>query len=603
MARPKPEPVEEPEEVEEPEGDYEDTGSTWERAPLWLRAFGVVFVVGVLLVSSFEIVYAGKIFPGVSADGLDLSGQSRVVAAKHLAAKVTDFSGHVVTISNNGTNLRIPVATLGATYDTKRAVDLAYQYGRQGSWMNQARQQLRALVGRSTSFTVYSYDDDSLVPYVVQLADDLITPVTDASLSFDSGKPVVNPAQSGTRLDLGRLTQLVSDRLAQTSTDTIPAPVYQLAPTLETASLTAVTDKLGGYLSGPITLNYSDTGSTVDQKTIISWIQVGAKPAGLFTVTHDLHDLYPLPASASVGLDKSAVGKYVADLAGNIDQTPSNAGLAMQDGKLTIVQPSRTGIKLDQEGATKAIIAALSRAPDNRDVTLKLNTTQADVNETNLDSLGIKEQISEGETYFPGSPSTRLTNVRAGARRFNGVLLKPGETFSFGALLGDVGPAQGYVPELVILGDHEEKQYGGGLCQVSSTAFRAALAAGLPITERVNHAFAISYYTWPYAVPGLDATIYYPAVDFKFVNDTGHYILMQTTMQGVDLKFDFFGTKTKSGVIRGPEFVTGSTDATQPSHTVFYRDVLDLAGNVTKTDKFDTYYKSSKDFPITKQFN
>jgi len=99
-------------------------------------------------------------------------------------------------------------------------------------------------------------------------------------------------------------------------------------------------------------------------------------------------------------------------------------------------------------------------------------------------------------------------------------------------------------------------------------------------------------------VPGVDATIYYPSVDFKFKNDTGSYILIQTIMQGTTLKFDFFGTKTKTGNIRGPQFVTGSSDATQPSHTVFYRDVLDLAGNVTKTDKFDTYYKSSKDFPV-----
>jgi len=201
------------------------------------------------------------------------------------------------------------------------------------------------------------------------------------------------------------------------------------------------------------------------------------------------------------------------------------------------------------------------------------------------------------------APFNRADWVLDGAKRFNGVLLAPGETFSFGKLLGAVDASTGYVPELVILGDHEEKQYGGGLCQVSSTAFRAALAAGLPITERVNHAFAISYYTWPYTVPGMDATIYYPAVDLKFTNDTGSYILMQTIMNGVDLKFDFFGTKTKTGVIRGPNFVTGTNDATQPSHTVFYRDVLDLAGNVTKTDTFNTYYKSSKDFPVTKQFN
>jgi vancomycin resistance protein YoaR len=185
-----------------------------------------------------------------------------------------------------------------------------------------------------------------------------------------------------------------------------------------------------------------------------------------------------------------------------------------------------------------------------------------------------------------------------GAAKFNGVLIKPGQNFSFNDYLGEVGAEQGYAPGLVILGDREEMQYGGGLCQVSSTAYRAALMAGLPITSRVNHSFAIDYYTAPYGVPGVDATIYLPKPDLSFKNDTGHHILVQTKMVGTTLHFYFYGTKTKSGVIRGPFFVTGSSDATQPSQTVFYRDVLDLNGAVTKTDTVNTYYKSSLDFPI-----
>jgi vancomycin resistance protein YoaR len=583
--------------------DSVESLSTWKRAPRWLRVLSTLFVVCVLVVASFEIVYAGRIFPGVTADGVSLSGTSRTAAAKQINDKTAIFAGQVVTIANGDTNLRIPVTGLNVQYDTAAVVQLAYNYGRQGSWDNRIHEQLRALMGRSTNFSQYSYDDGRLVPYIIQMADDLLSPVSDASLSYNAGQPQVTPAQTGNRLDYGRLVQLVADRLSQTSSDPVIAPVYQIDPVLVTSALKDVTSQLGGYLSGPIKLSYNGNQTVVTQTDIISWIQVAARTPKSFLMTHDVSDLYPAPTTANVGLSHELVQKYVVKLAGNIDQTAQNAGLAMQNGVLTVAQPSRTGIKLDQADTASAIIASLSRPSDDRQLALKLVTTQADVNEANLDSLGIKEQISEGETYFPGSPSTRLINVHAGANKFNGVLLKPGETFSFGKLLGEVDASTGYVPELVILGDHEEKQYGGGLCQVSSTAFRAALAAGLPITERVNHAFAISYYTWPYSVPGLDATIYYPAVDFKFVNDTGHYLLMQTVMNGVDLKFDFFGTKTKSGVIRGPQFVTGTNDATQPSHTVFYRDVLDLTGAVTKTDTFNTYYKSSKDFPVTKQFN
>jgi vancomycin resistance protein YoaR len=180
------------------------------------------------------------------------------------------------------------------------------------------------------------------------------------------------------------------------------------------------------------------------------------------------------------------------------------------------------------------------------------------------------------------------------------VLLAPGQVFSFGSLLGPVDAAHGYAPGLVIIGNIETPQYGGGLCQVSSTAFRAALQAGLPILERSGHAFAISFYTWPYGVPGVDATIYYPQVDMKFQNDTGHYMLITTTMNksASTLKFDYYGTKTKVGVIRGPYFITGSNDSTQASHTVFYRDVEDLSGNVLKTDTFNTYYQPSTNFSI-----
>ncbi|HEX3081897.1 MAG TPA: VanW family protein [Candidatus Saccharimonadia bacterium] len=589
--------------VEDPEDEFEPEPSAWHRAPWWLRVVGLVFVLAVLLVGSFELVYAGKIYPGVSADGVYLGGLSQADAVAKLKERINAFSGQVVTISNGSTNLRIPVASLAPSYNPDKAAKEAFEYARKSDWTTKINQQLHALEGRPTIFTTFSYDDSRLVPYLSDFDDDITSSVSDASLSFDASQPQVTPGQAGKRLDLGQLMLMVADTLSQTSTDPITAPVYSLAPQTTTDELSAVTDELGGYLDGPITLEFLGNQSTIDQKTIISWIQVGSVSGKSFLTSHDLADLYPAPSAAKVTLSKAAIQKYVAGLAANIDQTAQNAVLSMQNNQLAVVQPSRTGVRLDQADAVTAISSSLTKAAGERDISLKLDTTQADVNEDNLDSLGIKELISEGETYFPGSPSTRLTNVRAGAKRFNGVLLKPGEEFSFGKYLGDVGPETGYVPELVIIGDHEEYQYGGGLCQVSSTAFRAALQAGLPITERVNHAFAISYYTWPYSVPGVDATIYYPQVDFKFVNDTGHYILMQTTMSGTDLKFDFFGTKTKSGVIHGPEFITGSNDATQPSHTVFYRDVLDLSGAVTKTDTFNTYYQSSKNFPVTKQFN
>jgi vancomycin resistance protein YoaR len=612
MPRRKQQPVEEePLEPEDFQGeeDYEEyeeedeDENVWQRAPLWLRLSSTVIVIGIVLAASFEFVYAGKIYPGVSADGVDLSGLTKTDADQRIAEKISMFQGSVVTIASGNTNTRIPVASLGVTYSSQKAAALAFQFGRTGGFFTKLHAQARALFGKVTNFSYYGYDDDRLTSYLVDLDSDLSSAVQDASLSFDNNQAQVTPAEPGGRLDLGRLTELINDRLSATSSEPVAAPVYRLSPDLDTKPLQAVVNQINDYVSGPITVSYSGIDREIDQQTIISWIQVSAQPAKSFLETRKLEDLYSPPPPPKLGLDPDAVANYVNTLSKGIDHNAQNAQLQMQDNQLTVVQPARNGVKVDRESAVKDITTALSKSGDNRHVDLQLSTTTADVNENNLDSLGIKEQISEGETTFPGSSANRLINVRQGAKTFNDVLLKPGEQFSFGKILGDVGPETGYVPELVILANHEEKQYGGGLCQVASTAYRAALLAGLPINERHNHSFAVSFYTAPYGVPGVDATIYYPQVDLKFTNDTGHYILIQTIMDGTDLKFDFYGTKTKVGVIRGPTFVTGTTDTTKASHTVFYRDIQDLAGNVTHTDEINTSYQPSTDFPVTKQYN
>jgi vancomycin resistance protein YoaR len=603
MFRAKTAPTEELLDLEDvPEEEVEETNA-WQKAPLWARVITTTLGILVVLTASFEFVYANKIFPGVKANGVYVGGLSEKEAADQVAARQQTFTGAVVTIDNQETHLRIPVASLSATYNAQKAVDTAYDYGRRGSFGQRVVEQARALFGAASPVSSYMYPTDLLTPYLVDFSNDLSTPVQNAKLSFNDNHAQVTPANPGNRLDVGRLVEMVNDRLANMSTEPIAAPAYQIKPTLQTDQLKAAVSQIDNYISAPITIAYMGTEREIDQKTIISWVEVGAPVTPTFVSTLKLENLYPLPPAANLGLSHKAVAAFVAELADGIDQDAQDAQLAMVDNQLTVTQASHDGVKVDQTTAINDVTSALKLSGDARKVSLRLQTTRSEVNENNLANLGIKELLSTGETTFPGSSSARLINVRAGAKRFNDTLLKPGETFSFGKILGAVGPETGYVPELVILGDHEEKQYGGGLCQVASTAYRAALLAGLPITERHNHSFAVSFYTAPYGVPGVDATIYYPQVDLKFVNDSPGYLLIQTVMEGTDLKFFFYGTKTKSGAIRGPEFITGTTDATQPSHTVFYRDVLDLNGNVTKTDTINTYYKSSKDFPVQPQFN
>ena len=152
--------------------------------------------------------------------------------------------------------------------------------------------------------------------------------------------------------------------------------------------------------------------------------------------------------------------------------------------------------------------------------------------------LGIFELIGTGHSNFAGSPANRRHNIRTGASKLHGLVIKPGEEFSLVGALGAVDGSTGYLQELVIKDNKTIPEYGGGLCQIATTMFRAALSTGLPITERRNHSYRVSYYE----PAGTDATIYTPRPDLKFKNDTGNNILIQARFEGAnDIYFDMWG--------------------------------------------------------------
>ncbi len=172
--------------------------------------------------------------------------------------------------------------------------------------------------------------------------------------------------------------------------------------------------------------------------------------------------------------------------------------------------------------------------------TIFLTTKETgEIDSSLTNELNINEVIGTGYSDFSGSPSNRIKNIQVGAAAAQGLLIKPGEEFSLVKVLGDVSKETGYFPELVIKGDKTVPEYGGGLCQIGTTLFRAALASGLPITSRQNHSYRVSYYE----PAGTDAAVYIPNPDVRFINDTGNYILIQVRIVKTKIYFDFWGTK------------------------------------------------------------
>lgn len=239
-----------------------------------------------------------------------------------------------------------------------------------------------------------------------------------------------------------------------------------------------------------------------------------------------------------IDLSKEKIIEYLKkEIAPDINIAPQNAKFEIKDGKVIEFQTSKDGLELNLEKNYEYIKEQLMEG-DEKNLNLIVADIKSMITTENINNMGIKEIISIGESSFKGSPANRRHNIKIGAAAINGLLIKPMENFSLVNALGNIDAENGYLPELVIKGNKTLPEYGGGLCQIGTTLFRAALNAGFPIIERQNHAYRVSYYE----PAGTDATIYNPKPDVIFLNDTNHYILIQTRIEGDNLIFEFWGT-------------------------------------------------------------
>ena len=214
-----------------------------------------------------------------------------------------------------------------------------------------------------------------------------------------------------------------------------------------------------------------------------------------------------------------------------------DAKFKLLNGRVSEFMASQQGRLINLEQTLSLAAQALQNSGDLK-INLVTEVVEPKVMNSEVNDLGIATIVGIGSSDFKGSPVNRVHNIGVGAKTLDGLLISPGEEFSLITALGEIDGEHGYKQELVIKGNKTIPEYGGGLCQIGTTMFRAALGTGLPITERRNHSYRVVYYE----PAGMDATIYSPKPDLKFINDTGNYILIQSRIEGTKLYFDFWGT-------------------------------------------------------------
>lgn len=268
------------------------------------------------------------------------------------------------------------------------------------------------------------------------------------------------------------------------------------------------------------------------------------------------------------------------------EKQPINAKFQFENGKVVQFASEENGLHIESDKAQEAVKAHLQTLiakPMDKHIQVEGTVVKPKITLSQTNTYGIEELIAEGTSDYTHSIPQRIHNLLLGASKFNGVLIPKGGTFSFNELVGDISSSTGYQPAYIIKDGKTVLGDGGGICQVSTTVFRAVLKAGLPIAEYHSHAYRVGYYEND-AKPGLDATVFGPTVDFKFINDTPASILIQTNAdeEKQTLSFKFYGKKDGREVELSTPIISDQTPAPEPQ----FQDDPTLKKGVTRQVDF-----------------
>lgn len=558
----------------------------------------LISILGILAFISFlfwaSTVNHTKVFyPETKIANIDISGKTFEEAKNILENDIANYRG-----TSFGEDTIKPMA-VGIKYDVDKTLQKAYLYGRHQNLLTGINERLFA------RFRPRNYDLEIIIgkefsDFLMVKTDTFNSEVGVTTISWDKGLKYKEGAKGKRLLITDTKISILEKMQKLESGQTIKSEEILPRIVLTKEDL----DAIEAMVKEPIVLGHKGKSWEIKSKNIIDWINLDKQDLSI-----DLqYYLWPTLKGVEIKttINSESVGKYVESIAKQIDIPVRNARLKIEGGRATIFEASRDGLVLERQEAIDQIIKSINGA--NRTISLVVAVKVPDIREDNINNLGISELVSVGTSSFYGSPANRLHNIKTGSSRFDGAIIAPGQTFSFNAILGPVDASTGYAEELVILKDRTEKQYGGGLCQVSSTAFRAALNGGFPIVERINHAYPVVYY---YPI-GTDATIYLPKPDFRFKNDSHGHLLIQTTALGTTLKFEFYGTKMNRNVKFGGnaegEGTVEKVEEVKPYlydqgwagkdsvKSIWYRFIYEDA-KLTKTDRFVSAYESPNNYP------
>jgi len=473
-----------------------------------------------------QVWNSGTIMPGISMQGIDLSGLTIDEAAQKLGTEFVFTPTGEISLTYADIVWQAAPDQLGLTLDLQGSARQAYDFGRKGSLGSFLAYQLMNRRSKHDLPAIVVFDQQKAYEYLVQVSQAYDLPLREAGLELNGTQVIALPGQAGRKLDIPASMEQLTEQTRRGEFSSLTMTVVEQQPDIIDA--------------GP----FAAAAQEILARPFILQVPAGQPDAGR-NYSIEPEDMAPMlfftrqqqngQAALVPEFRSDLLTAWINDLALRVNIWPQNARFIFNDEtrQLDLLSASTTGRSLDVQVSLASAQSALAQRQAGAVLTFNSAAPAVDDSKTGAD-LGITELVHMESSYFFGSSEARIQNIEKAASEFHGLLIPPGAVFSMAANMGDISLDNGYTEALIIFNGRTIEGVGGGVCQVSTTLFRTAFFAGFPINERYPHAYRVSYYEKTASnqrnsdLAGLDATVFVPLVDLKFTNDTPYWLLMET---------------------------------------------------------------------------
>lgn len=493
--------------------------------------WGLISFFGLLLLIfiTYHLAYFKKIYPGVSIAYQNVENKTIEEGSNYLENYINQNKASSLKLASQENQLwEIELEKLDFFYDTNLSVEKAYQVGRNKKPFLDLKNKTKSYFQGTNLGLDYSLNQNLLEEKIATIASQVFIPaieptieVLEATPSGGTSRISIKQGEDGQQLDKRGLINIIAQQITQVSFESISLPLIYTSPVLTEEQIKNTQKRAEKFLDKRLILKEEENLWKLEEKELIELL------------------------SFTNGFNQDEIKSWASELSLIINRDPQNASFRFSEGKVAEFKPAKEGKKLEEDQTVDLIVKDLEKLEENQiqdAINLPITTSQPIIKTADVNSLGIKELVGRGVSSFRGSISSRIHNINLASSRLNGLLIPPEEVFSFNQALGDVSRSTGYQEAYIIKDGRTVLGDGGGVCQVSTTLFRAALDTGLPIIERKAHAYRVSYYEQGSSV-GLDATVFSPTADLKIKNDTPAYLLIQTyfDQKNYRLTFEIYG--------------------------------------------------------------